>query len=140
MASTYTSSSPVLQAKKEKEQLAEDLQKELTQLRAKSKQDLEEAKSKLIIERHEHEKATSDHAVMLRELQKLLSEERRAKEKAENSRHEAEERFRQVTHLIFFLETTWILHIFFPARVRGKSQQGAGPACQGAGRETPIQI
>ena len=81
-----------MQEKKEKERQLEEVQKELLHLRSQSKKDLEEAKSKLIIERHEREKEMSDHALMIRELQKLLSEERRAKERAENARHEAEEK------------------------------------------------
>lgn len=75
--------------KKELTKEVEALRKEVEAVRVKAKADLDEAKSKLIIERHEREKETSDHAVMLRELQKLLADERRAKEKLESALAEA---------------------------------------------------
>ena len=77
----------------------ESLTRELDSERTRRATESEELKSKLIIERHEREKDASDHALMIRELQKLLSEERRAKEKLENSMHEAQEKVKQVRDL-----------------------------------------
>ncbi len=65
-------------------------------MKAKAKADLEEIKSKLIVERHDREKETSDHAHMLREIQRLLSDERRAKDQLETALHEAETKIKQV--------------------------------------------
>jgi len=48
---------------------------------ATQKQDLEETKSKLIIERHEREKEMNNNILMIKELQKVLSDERNAKER-----------------------------------------------------------
>lgn len=45
--------------------------------------EMENFKSKLIIERHQREKEHNDHGVMIRELQKVVSEERAKREKAE---------------------------------------------------------
>uniref|UniRef100_A0A146M3V6 GRIP and coiled-coil domain-containing protein 1 n=1 Tax=Lygus hesperus TaxID=30085 RepID=A0A146M3V6_LYGHE len=47
--------------------------------------EMENFKSKLIIERHQREKEHNDHGVMIRELQKVMSEERGRREKAESS-------------------------------------------------------
>jgi hypothetical protein len=68
--------------------------KELEQTKAKAKTDLEESKSKLIIEKHGREKDASDHQLMIRELQKLLSDERRSKEKLESTLVEAQDKMR----------------------------------------------
>nr|BAN20798.1 GRIP and coiled-coil domain-containing protein 1, putative [Riptortus pedestris] len=45
--------------------------------------EMENFKSKLIIERHQREKEHNDHGVMIRELQKVVSEERAKREKTE---------------------------------------------------------
>ena len=68
----------------EKEKANEMLKTDLKTIKEKSKIEIEELKSKLIIERHNREKETNDHALMLRELQKLVADERSAKEKLEN--------------------------------------------------------
>ncbi|BES93484.1 GRIP and coiled-coil domain-containing protein [Nesidiocoris tenuis] len=47
--------------------------------------EMENFKSKLIIERHQREKEHNDHGVMIRELQKVVSEERIRRERAEVS-------------------------------------------------------
>ena len=67
----------------DKEKIIENLKSELKTMKEKSKVDLEETKSKLIIEKHNRDKETNDHALMLRELQKLVTDERSAKEKVE---------------------------------------------------------
>ncbi len=86
----------LLQERKESERATEELRKELSTLRSQSKKESEESKSKLIVERHERERESSEHAVMVRELQKALSEERRGRERAEDALREAEERCKQV--------------------------------------------
>ena len=68
----------------DKEKICEKLKKELKEFRDKSKAELEESKSKLIIEKHNRDKEINDHALMLRELQKIVADERIAKEKLEN--------------------------------------------------------
>ena len=67
----------------EKEKICENLKKELKIVKEKSKVELEETKSKLIIEKHNRDQETNDHALMLRELQKIVADERSAKEKCE---------------------------------------------------------
>ena len=47
------------------------------------KAELEEMKGKWIVERHQRDKEADDHALMMRELQKVVSEERVAKESLE---------------------------------------------------------
>ena len=68
----------------EKDSVISSLKQEVKQFRDKFKTEIDEAKSKLIIERHNREKETNDHALMLRELQKLVTDERSAKEKADH--------------------------------------------------------
>mgnify|MGYP001207627684 FL=1 len=67
----------------DKDKLCETLKKELKNIKDKSKVELEETKSKLIIEKHNRDKETNDHALMLRELQKIVADERSAKDKLE---------------------------------------------------------
>ena len=67
----------------EKDEFISTLKQELKSLKDKSKTEIEEAKSKLIIERHNREKEGNDSALMLRELQKLITDERSSKEKLE---------------------------------------------------------
>ena len=68
----------------EKDSVISSLKQEVKEFRDKFKTEIDEAKSKLIIERHNREKETNDHALMLRELQKLVTDERSAKEKADH--------------------------------------------------------
>jgi len=76
---------------KEKNKTIESILVELKEVKEKSRVETEEAKSKLIIERHNREKESSDHALMLRELQKLVTDERSAKEKLENELQSAKD-------------------------------------------------
>merc|ERR1712179_494716 len=55
-------------------------QNELSALKSSSSMAVEEIKSRLIVERHEREKETGDHALTLRELQNILADERGAKD------------------------------------------------------------
>jgi hypothetical protein len=52
--------------RKERERELEASRSEVSSLKSSSKKELEEAKSRLIVERHEREKETGDHALMLR--------------------------------------------------------------------------
>jgi len=51
------------------------------------RRNLEEMKSKLIVEKHEREQETSNNKLMMQELQKLLSDERNLKEKISDELH-----------------------------------------------------
>merc|ERR1712083_1120153 len=75
----------------DKNKTIETLRAELKSAKEKSRIETEEAKSKLIIERHNREKESSDHALMLRELQKLVTDERNSKEKLENELQSAKD-------------------------------------------------
>ncbi|KAG8323923.1 GRIP and coiled-coil, partial [Homalodisca vitripennis] len=69
--------------KEEKDKIIKDLQKQLEQATRAHQNELENYKSKLIVERHQREREHNDHGVMIRELQKLVSEERTAREAIE---------------------------------------------------------
>lgn len=66
-----------------KDKHIKDLQDRYKALAAQNALELDKAKSKLIVERHEREKEINDHMLMVRELQKLLSDERHLKENLE---------------------------------------------------------
>ena len=87
-----------VQEKRERERTIEALHKEMAEKEAKVKVTVEDLKSKLIVEKHSREAEMSDHALMIRELQKLLSDERRTKEKLENDLHEAKAKILTVEH------------------------------------------
>ena len=84
----------LLQERKERDKQIESLRAEMASKKTSSLADVEELKSKLILEKHAREKEASDHALILRELQKLLSDERRGKEKLEHSLHDAQDKIR----------------------------------------------
>ena len=73
-----------VQERAEFEKKIEVLKQELSGLKANAKKELDETKSKFIVERHNREKESNDHALMLRELQKLVADERASKEKLEH--------------------------------------------------------
>ena len=73
-----------IQERSENEKKIDALKQELASLKTAAKKELDETKSKFIVERHNREKESNDHALMLRELQKLVADERAAKEKLEN--------------------------------------------------------
>jgi len=66
--------------KKEKEDILVEIEK-LKSNEQTSRTSLEEVKSKLIIEKHDREQETNNNRLMMKELQKLLADERDAKEK-----------------------------------------------------------
>ncbi len=78
----------------DKDKTIDSLKTELESTRDKLRKGVDEAKSKLIIERHNREKETNDHALMLRELQKLVADERIAKEKLETDLQQARDAFK----------------------------------------------
>ncbi|XP_061927818.1 GRIP and coiled-coil domain-containing protein 1 isoform X2 [Apis cerana] len=64
------------------EKIIKDLKEKLKRAQT-NYSEIEHVKCKLIMERHEREKEQADHAKMIKELQKLLNDERRNKEQLE---------------------------------------------------------
>ncbi|XP_066597125.1 GRIP and coiled-coil domain-containing protein 1-like [Prorops nasuta] len=69
--------------REECEKVIKDLKEKLKKNQANNHTEIEHIKCKLIMERHEREKERNEHTATLKELQKILSEERRAKEQLE---------------------------------------------------------
>lgn len=75
----------------DKKQLHDELEgsnrkcKELQEQVRKLQEEVEEVKSKLILERHERDREQNDHGVMIKELQKLVANERSAKQQSEQT-------------------------------------------------------
>lgn len=67
----------------EKDKRIRELEDKTQQKVQKNSLEIEGLKSKLIVERHSREKETNDQLVMIKELQKLLSDERQLKENLE---------------------------------------------------------
>lgn len=65
-----------------------ELQDQVTLLQ----QEIEEIKSKLILERHERDREQNDHGVMIKELQRLLANERSSKQQLEATLEESKQR------------------------------------------------
>ncbi|XP_066276260.1 GRIP and coiled-coil domain-containing protein 1-like isoform X2 [Branchiostoma lanceolatum] len=63
--------------------LAEETQQRLEEQLAEAEEQLSQAKSRIRSQQQEREKEQTDHAMMLRELQKVLSDERASKEQLE---------------------------------------------------------
>ena len=84
----------IRQEKQDIEKATQQANKELESLKIKFKLETEELKSKWIVERHNREKESNDHALMLRELQKLVGEERAAKERLELELQEARDKLK----------------------------------------------
>lgn len=63
-----------------KDRVIKDLNEQMKSLSVQHAIELEKSKSKLIVERHDREKEINDHMLMVRELQKLLSDERHLKD------------------------------------------------------------
>lgn len=89
-----------------------DLQEKLRGTHTQNKLEVEKTKSKLIIERHEWEKESNNQMLMIRELQKLLSDERHLKENLEMQLNDLKMQFTQtdtesrVKELVTELEQT----------------------------------
>uniref|UniRef100_A0A1B6CLB2 GRIP domain-containing protein n=1 Tax=Clastoptera arizonana TaxID=38151 RepID=A0A1B6CLB2_9HEMI len=79
--------------KEEKEVTIKELQKQLEQVTRSLQHEIESYKSKLIVERHQREKEHNDHGVMIRELQKLLAEERSTRCRSESATEEVKREF-----------------------------------------------
>lgn len=71
------------QEMQEKDQRIRELEEKVKQNVNRNGLELEGLKSKLIVERHARERETNDQLVMVKELQKLLSDERQLKESLE---------------------------------------------------------
>ncbi|XP_068971407.1 GRIP and coiled-coil domain-containing protein 1-like isoform X1 [Bombus flavifrons] len=65
------------------EKIIKDLKEKLNKVQTTNYSEIEHVKCKLIMERHEREREQADHAKMIKELQKLLHDERRNKEQLE---------------------------------------------------------
>nr|CAD7406739.1 unnamed protein product [Timema poppensis] len=70
--------------REEQEKCIKELQEKLSQSSYLRQSEIDDLKSRLIIERHERDKDQNNHGVMIKELQKLLGDERRAKEHLES--------------------------------------------------------
>merc|ERR1719412_2338210 len=82
------------QEKLDLENINQKITKEHDALKSKFKQESEELKSKWIVERHNREKESSDNTLMLRELQKIVGEERAGKERLELELQEARDKLK----------------------------------------------
>lgn len=76
-----------------KEQTIAELEAKLSGTAAQTKLEVEKVKSKLIIERHEWEKESGNQLAMVRELQKLLADERQIKENLQMQLNDLKNRF-----------------------------------------------
>ncbi|CAD1468168.1 unnamed protein product, partial [Heterotrigona itama] len=65
------------------EKVIKDLKEKLKKAQSTNYSEIEHMKCKLIMERHEREREQTDHGKMMKELQKLLHDERRSKEQLE---------------------------------------------------------
>lgn len=78
---------------KQKDQTIVDLQGKLNGAAAQIKLEVEKVKSKLIIERHDWEKESGNQMAMVRELQKLLADERQIKDNLQMQLNDLKNRF-----------------------------------------------
>lgn len=78
---------------KQKDQTITELQGKLNGAAAQTKLEVEKVKSKLIIERHDWEKESGNQMAMVRELQKLLADERQIKENVQMQLNDLKNRF-----------------------------------------------
>lgn len=96
----------------QKDKLIAELQDKVRYASSQGKLEVEKAKSKLIVERHEWEKESNNQMLMVRELQKLLSDERHLKENLEMQLNDLKMQFAQtdsesrVKELVSELEQT----------------------------------
>lgn len=78
---------------KQKDQTIAELHSKLNGAAAQTKLEVEKVKSKLIIERHDWEKESGNQLAMVRELQKLLADERQIKENLQMQLNDLKNRF-----------------------------------------------
>lgn len=76
-----------------KDQTISELQEKLNGSASQTKLEIEKVKSKLIIERHDWEKESSNQMAMVRELQKLLADERQVKDNLQMQLNDLKTRF-----------------------------------------------
>ncbi|KAJ9596879.1 hypothetical protein L9F63_012135, partial [Diploptera punctata] len=79
-----------------REKVIKDLQEKYQQSFKSHQSEVENLRSKVIVERHEREKEQNDHGIMIRELQKVVTEERRLKEQQENQIEEFKSKLMQL--------------------------------------------
>lgn len=92
-ASFQTNKKALLNEMSTKNQTISELQAKLNGAAAQTKLEVEKVKSKLIIERHEWEKESGNQMAMVRELQKLLADERQVKENIQMQLNDMKARF-----------------------------------------------
>lgn len=80
--------------KQDLEKTIRQLQNEADEIKTKSKAETEELKSKWIVERHNREKESNDNTLMLRELQKIVGDERAGKERLELELQETKDKLK----------------------------------------------
>ncbi|XP_062990500.1 GRIP and coiled-coil domain-containing protein 1 [Elgaria multicarinata webbii] len=90
-ASYQADKKKVKQAREEASQKAEEEARRLEAALVEAQQQLAETKARLITQQHDRAQEQSDHAVMLRELQRLLQSERDLRQEAERGLEEAQE-------------------------------------------------
>lgn len=78
---------------KAKDQIITELEARINGSAAQTKLEVEKVKSKLIIERHEWEKESGNQLAMVRELQKLLADERQIKDNLQMQLNDLKNRF-----------------------------------------------
>lgn len=78
---------------KAKDQTISELQEKLNKAAGQTKLEVEKVKSKLIIERHEWEKESNNQLAMVRELQKLINDERQIKENLQMQLNDMKNRY-----------------------------------------------
>lgn len=84
MEASFQADKKLLRQEKEKnEVILKDLQEKLKNITYESSKEIEQLKSRLIIEKHEREREQNDNVVMISELQKLLSQEQMEKNSLE---------------------------------------------------------
>ncbi|XP_024947720.1 GRIP and coiled-coil domain-containing protein 1 isoform X3 [Cephus cinctus] len=84
MEANFQSDKRQLRSEREEcEKVIRDLKEKLKKAQKDIHSEVEHVKYKLIMERHEREKEQADHSAMMKELQRLVSDERRAKEQLE---------------------------------------------------------
>ncbi|XP_012280193.1 GRIP and coiled-coil domain-containing protein 1 [Orussus abietinus] len=110
--------------REECENVIKDLKEKLKRAQSHIHSEVEHVKYKLIMERHEREKEQADHSAMIKELQRLLNNERRAKE-------QLEQQLKEVKNQVFNKVQNKILEAELEV-VRNKLQEA-----ESAAKETP---
>lgn len=82
----------------QKDKKINELEEKIKEIQKQHSIDLENLKSKVIVERHEREKESNNHMLMIRELQKLYADERHIKENLEMQLNDLKNQFSPVNN------------------------------------------